>query len=66
METNDYFHAELLLLPVQELLVPIGWQAEWVPESFWILRIRQKSRSIADNQVPNLQLFGPQPGHVTD
>lgn len=66
METTDYFHAEPLLLPVQELLVPIGWQAEWVPEPFWTLRIGQKSRSIAGNQDPALEPFGPQPGHITN
>jgi len=59
MKTADYFRVEPVLLPVQELSVPIGWQAKWVPDPFCTLRIGQKSRSIASNQAPTLHPFCP-------
>jgi hypothetical protein len=35
MEVSGQLHASAILLPEKEPLVPIGYEAEWVPEPVW-------------------------------
>jgi hypothetical protein len=42
MEVSGQLHAPATLSPGKEPLVPIGWEAGWAPEPFWMWRFREK------------------------
>jgi hypothetical protein len=42
MEVSGQLHAPVALLPGKEPLVPIGQEAGWAPEPFWMRWWREK------------------------
>jgi hypothetical protein len=50
LQGDDQFHAPAALPPRKS---PIKWEAGWITEPFWTLRIREKSLAPTWNRAPD-------------
>jgi hypothetical protein len=51
MGMNGTIHAPAALLQEKELLVPIGWEAEWAPKPVWTRWRTEKISASAGNRT---------------
>jgi hypothetical protein len=57
MEVSGQLHAPAALLPMNQLSVPIGYEAEWAPEPVWTLWRREKSAASALPALINVTVW---------
>jgi hypothetical protein len=55
VEVSGQLHALATLPPGKEPLVPIGWEAGWLPELVWTLQGREKSVAPSRNRTPAIR-----------